>query len=56
MYCENNINKIRVIILFIDRIKTCNYFVSQQLLSLIMIDLLFAIIGALLPYAKFLLK
>ncbi len=38
---------------FIYRIENCSYFVSSQLLSLVIVDFIFTIIGSVRPYAVF---
>lgn len=41
------------ILYFIFRIQNCDYFVSSQLLSLVMVDMAMTIVGALLPFVMF---
>ncbi len=41
------------ILYYIFRIQNCDYFVSSQLLSLVMVDMAMTIVGALLPFVMF---
>jgi hypothetical protein len=50
---NQNYHDYEEVITFVFRINNCDYFVSSQLLSLVMVDMAMTVVGALLPFVMF---